>query len=103
MSKTFLEKDLDAEMAEMEDDEGDEEDEDMEKDEEKEEEESSSSEEEEDEDDPAVKEQVSPRSVRCGICYAAYLRFRRVKEIDVRYELKWGEGGGCCHVLCNAP
>jgi hypothetical protein len=72
MSKTFLEKDLDAEMAEMEDDEGDEEDEeDMEKDEEKEEE-SSSSEEEEDEDDPAVKEQVSPRSVYCGICYAAH-------------------------------
>jgi hypothetical protein len=66
MSKTFLEKDLDAEMAEMEDDEGDEED--MEKDEEKGEEESSSSEEEEDEDDPAVKEQVSPRSICCRIC-----------------------------------
>jgi hypothetical protein len=79
MSKTFLEKDLDAEMAEMEDDEGnEEEDEDMEKDE-KEEEESSSSEEEEDEDDPAVKEQVSPRSVLCEICYAAYLRFRRAE------------------------
>jgi hypothetical protein len=76
MSKTFLEKDLDAEMAEMDDDEGDEEEDEgnMEKDEEKGEEESSSSEEEEDEDDPAVKEQVSPRSFCYAICYAVALQ-----------------------------
>ena len=56
MSKTFLDKDLDAEMAEMEED-GSEEEEDMEGQEEKDEEDEESSEEEE-EDDPAVKEQV---------------------------------------------
>jgi hypothetical protein len=101
MSKTFLEKDLDAEMAEMEDDEGDEEeDEDMEKDEEKEEEESSSSEEEEDEDDPAVKEQVSPRSVCCGICYAAHFALQKGER---KTTCDMSLSGAMEGVLCNAP
>jgi hypothetical protein len=61
MSKTFLEKDLDAEMAEMEGEDEDNENEMEEGGQVEEDEEESSSEDDEDEEDPVIKEKVSQR------------------------------------------